>query len=186
MTCSEFVEGFSDYHDGTASAVGIREAEDHLSSCAGCRRYRDVLVRGAEVLRALPTPGVREDFVPRLQHRLYHVDQKEALHRQSTSGSPGVAVFGVAVLFAAAAWSPTLHRGVPVVELAPIVVSHRPVPRARPVTFSALSARRPTSRGEAAELWTDAHLVLFEYSRLAQRYGHGSALRQAGLQQEDG
>lgn len=185
MTCTEFVERFSEYHDGTALEAQIREAEDHLDSCRQCRRYRDVVAQGAELLRSLPAPDVREDFVPRLQHRLYHVDEEAALHRHTSSGTTALAVFGVALLLTAVAWSPTFRQGAPVVELAPIVVSRPPASRMRPVVFSALSTRRPITRARNAALFDDAHTLLFEYSRLAQRYGHGSAVRPAGLQ-EDG
>ncbi|HKJ01512.1 MAG TPA: zf-HC2 domain-containing protein, partial [Longimicrobiales bacterium] len=83
MTCTEFVDGFSEYHDGTASEAQIRRAEDHLASCPRCRRYREVVVQGAALLRSLPPPDVQEDFVPRLQHRLYHVDEEAALRRDT-------------------------------------------------------------------------------------------------------
>lgn len=185
MTCTEFVESFSDYHDGTATEAQVREAERHMSSCRRCRRYRDVVARGAALLRSLPPPDVREDFVPRLQHRLYHVDEEAALRRHSSSGANGLAVLGVVIVLTAVAWSPTLRHGAPVVELAPIVVSRPPVSRVRPVTFSALSAARPAAPSARPALWDDAHTLLFEYSRLARRYGHGTAVRQAGLQ-EDG
>ena len=185
MTCTEFVDSFSEYHDGTASGAQLREAEDHLAACPRCRRYRNVVAQGAALLRSLPAPDVREDFVPRLQHRLYHVDEEAALHRHTSSGTTALAVFGVALLLTALAWSPTFRHGAPVVELAPIVVSRPPTSRVRPVTFSALSTRRPVAAVRNAGLWDDAHTLLFEYSRLARRYGHGSAVRQAGLQ-EDG
>jgi anti-sigma factor RsiW len=185
MNCTEFVHCFSEYHDGTASETRIREAEDHLSWCPRCRRYHEVFARGVALLRSLPAPDVREDFVPRLQHRLYHVDEDAALHRHTSSGTTALTVLGVALLLTAVAWSPTFRQGAPVVELAPIVVSRPPASRMRPVTFSALSTRRPVSNVGTSGLWDDAHALLFEYSRLARRYGHGSAIRSAGLQ-EDG
>lgn len=137
------------------------------------------------MLRSLPAPDIREDFVHRLQHRLYHVDEAAALDRHTSSGANALAVLGVAILLTAVAWSPALRPGSPVVELAPIVVSRPPVSRVRPVAFSALSTVRPALRASDSVLWNDAHTLLFEYSRLARRYGHASAVRQAGLQ-EDG
>jgi hypothetical protein len=131
----------------------------------------------------LPAPDVREDFVPRLQHRLYHVDEEVALRRDASSGTSALAVLGVALVLTAVAWSPTFRQGAPVVELAPIVVS-RPPASVRPATFSALSTRRPFDGVTDAGLWGDAHAILFEYSRLARRYGQGSVFRQAGLQED--
>jgi anti-sigma factor RsiW len=185
MTCTEFVERFSDYHDGTATEAQGREIEDHMAGCRSCRRYRDVVARGAALLRSLPEPHVQEDFVPRLQHRLYHVDEEAALHRHTASGTNALAVLGVALVLTAVAWSPTFRQGAPVVELAPIVVNRPPVSRVRPAAFSALSTARSAGAVRDSGLWDDAHTLLFEYSRLARRYGHGAAFRQAGLQ-EDG
>lgn len=185
MTCTEFVEFFSDYYDGTAPEARLREAEDHLTGCPGCRRYRDVLARGGDVLRTLPPPAVREDFIPRLQHRLFHVDEEEEVRRHTNSGATALSVLGVAIALTAVAWSPAFRPGEPVVELAPIVVSHPPIPHVLPVAFTALSTRRPAPQQDRTALWDDAHALLFEYSRLARRYGHGSALRQSGLQENN-
>lgn len=189
MTCSEFVECFSEVIDGIASPEVMREAEEHLASCTLCRRYREVLERGADLLRSLPAPEVRDDFVPRLQHRIYHVDQDEALRRHASSGATALAVLGMAVLFAVVAWAPVLRRGAPVVELPPIVVN-RPPPAARAramASFTAFAAnsRAPVPQPLAAGLWGDARTLLFEYSRLARRYEGGGAFGRSGLEQED-
>ena len=132
MTCTEFVEGFSEYYDGTAPEATIEEADAHLDVCASCRRYRHVMERGAELLRSLPTPEVTEDFAPRLQHRLYHVDQDTVLRSQTSSGTTALAIVGMALLLTAVAWSPALRATAPTVELAPIVVSRPPVAHAAP------------------------------------------------------
>lgn len=189
MTCSEFVECYSEVRDGIACKVIAREAEEHLASCSSCRRYHQVVERGSELLRALPEPDIRDDFVPRLQHRIYHVDQEEAIRRHASSGATGLAVLGMAVLLAAVAWAPVLRRGAPVVELPPIVVN-RPPPAARAravAAFTAFSTRSRASTVQALEagLWGDARTLLFEYSRLARRYEGGGAFVRSGLEQED-
>lgn len=184
MTCSEYVLGFSEIYDGTASAEAVRLADEHVASCEACRRYRHVVERGSQVLRALPAPEVNEDFVPRLQHRLYHVDQDALLHRHSHSGATALAVLGMSVLLIAVAWAPALRPVAPVVELAPIVVN-APPPALRGRTVASFSAFAVRSAGSTLDedLWGDARTLLFQYSRLAQRYGQRSSLGRAGLDQ---
>jgi len=182
MTCSEFVAGFSEYYDGTAPRGYAQRAEVHLRGCPSCRRYKQVVETGARLLRALPAPDLADDFRPRLQHRLYHVDQDALLRRHTASGSTAMAVLGIAVLLAAVAWSPVLRPGAPMVDLAPIIVSAPPavlrVPLPSAFPFGSDESVRPA---HDAGLWDDANLLLFEYSPLSQRYGGGSGLPRAGL-----
>lgn len=187
MTCSDFVEGFSEYYDGTASRAVIQAADEHLASCAECRRYMHVIERGLELLHALPAPEVRDDFVPRLQHRIYHVDQERSLRWHTSSGTTALAMAGMAILLTAVAWSPVLRSSAPTVELEPIVVSRPPAPyRSRPrmVFPTALQATPRARAGSSDGLWDDAHALLFEYSRLSQRYSGHSSLQRAGLEQD--
>lgn len=186
MTCSEFVEGFSEYYDGTAPDAFVEEAEAHLAECETCSRYRHVMARGAELLRSLPTPEVNEDFAPRLQHRLYHVDEDAALRAQTSSGTTAFAVAGMAVLLTAAAWSPALRATAPTVELAPIVVSRPPSPMRLRASrmYSARISASPTAATLERDLWEDAPGLLFHHSPLYQRYGGSSALHNAGLEQD--
>lgn len=186
MTCTQFVEGFSEYYDGTAPEAFVAEAEAHLASCASCRRYRHVLERGAELLRSLPAPEVAEDFGPRLQHRLYHVDQDSVLRTHTSSGTTALSVLGMAVLLTAVAWSPALRATAPTVELEPIVVSGPPTPapmRLRPASLH--TTRFATSPGSGARgLWDNASVLLFQHSRLYQRYGRRSSVQRVGLEQD--
>ena len=170
MTCSEFVEGYSEIRDGTASPEGVRAAEEHLASCAMCRRYQHVIDRGAELLRSLPGPEVGDDFVPRLQHRLLHEDQEAFLRRHANSGATALAVVGMALLLTFVAWAPALRRAAPVVELQPIVVSQPPEP-ARPVVSFSAFAVQAAAVSRPSDLWGDARTLLFQYSRLARRQG---------------
>ena len=183
MTCSDFVEHFSDLYDGGASDEVVRAAEVHLASCASCRRYRDVVERGAALLRALPAPEVGEDFVGGLRHRLRHVDDEATLRRHMNSGTTSLAVLGMAILLVALAWAPTLRPSAPVVELAPIVVSDPPAAARwrRPASFSAFAVQAASTTLEAS-LWGDARTLLFQYSRLARRYGQRPSASRTGLQ----
>jgi predicted anti-sigma-YlaC factor YlaD len=180
MNCTEFVARFSDFEDGTVSSADLAVMEEHLSDCVSCRRYRAVVERGAALLRALPVPELQEDFVPRLQHRLYRA-QETVVAEPTASRTPAVAVFGVAVLLTVMAWSPLLLGTPPVIELAPIVVDRAP---ASPSPARAASARdRPLELwrepGLDVGLWEDTRL--YEYSALSRRYERSLATRQVGL-----
>lgn len=179
MNCSQVVDNFSDYLDGAASDEHAAAIEGHLESCPECSRYSTVLKRGARLLRSLPEPELREDFVPRLQHRLFHVDNERAVQAHGASGAPALTVLGIAVLLAAIAWSPTFFSGSPVVQLDPIIVDRaptasvvRPVSATPPGTFSTKS---PADLMEG--LW--ANTLLYDYSPLSQRYEQRARVRRA-------
>ena len=184
MTCSEFVAHFSDLHDGTASADLACEMEEHLQGCSRCRRYRRVVERGAAVLRSFPGVRLREDFRPRLQHRLYHVDDETALRSHAASGASALAVAGIAVLLVAVAWAPALRPGQPVVELAPVIVSRPPPVRDESTRVYLFQSQLTVTPVRSTGLWDDAPSLMFEYSRLSQRYRRTSAVQRAGLDQD--
>jgi anti-sigma factor RsiW len=182
MTCSEFVERFTDFLDNEGSEDFRLAATSHVEACPACRRYGDVMTRGRELLRGLPREEVPEDFTPRLQHRLYHVDDEAALSAHTASASTALTVLAMSLFLTALAWSPALRQGAPVVELPPIVVSDPP-PRLRPVSTMPIvvPALRPILSDNEAGLWDDAQSLLYEYSPLQQRYRSANPLRRAGL-----
>ncbi|MFP3949142.1 MAG: hypothetical protein ACLFWG_10475, partial [Longimicrobiales bacterium] len=70
----------------------------------------------------------REDFHPRLQHRIYHVADGDAFFGDGSrgSGTTAVAAVGIAILLTAAAWTPVLRQAGTTVRLPAIVVSQPP------------------------------------------------------------
>ncbi|MDA0312251.1 MAG: anti-sigma factor [Gemmatimonadetes bacterium] len=188
MNCSDYVANFSDFLDGTAPADEIRLFEAHVEGCADCRRYREVVQRGSEVLRMLPEPELTEDFAPRLRRRLYQVPHHGAL-ASGASATPAMTVVGMAILLTAIAWSPAL-KGVPQIEMAPIVVD-RPAPRRptslpfRPVNAmpADMPERRPLADLEGG-LWDDSQALMYEYSPLSQRYRQRAAVRGTGTDRD--
>ena len=172
MTCYDFQNRFSDFFDGTAEPSFLREADAHLAGCVDCRRYRDVVTQGSAILRRMPPVVVADDFFPRLQHRIYHLEDGPALGQADMAGSGATVAttVAVAVLIVLAAWSPALMRP-PQVALAPIVVS-QPEPRAlgvRPLLLWTGSAQATQSSSVSAVdwgLWDDPQLFV-RYSPLA-------------------
>lgn len=185
MTCQSFLQGFSEYRDGVADPAVRRAAEGHLRSCADCRRYRDVVERGLEVLRETRGPELPADFEARLRHRLFHVDEEEALHRHVTSAATGFSVLGVALLLSVVAWSPVLVPQEPEVELSPIVVSSAPNPFGfRPAWFAAPPPSGAARFAGDADLWSDTHTLLFQHSSLSQSSQQRARLRRTGVHED--
>jgi len=179
MNCSQVVAHFTDYLDGTASDEVAVAIEDHLTECPTCVRYKNVLEHGSELLRRLPEPALREDFGPRLQHRLFHVDSERLVRANGSSGAPAMTVLAIAVLLTTIAWSPTFFSGAPVVQLEPIVVDRapnrsavRPANATPPGTFSSKS-----EADLAGGLW--ANTLLYDYTPLSQRYEQRARARRA-------
>jgi len=178
MDCSNLIDRFTDYLDGSAATEEIRAMEAHLAGCPSCRRYKVVLENGASLLRSLPKAELRDDFAPRLQHRLYHVQEERSLSEHAASGAPALAVFGIAVLLAAVAWAPLLRGSAPVVELQPIVVDRAPT-RVSPRTDGIMNVRSVDDPVLDRNLWDGA--TLYEYSQLGRR---APQPRQVGLAPE--
>jgi Putative zinc-finger len=184
MTCSDFVERFSEHLDGTGSEEHLREADEHLAQCASCRRYREVVERGAELLRTLPVPEISEDFGPRLQHRLYHADVMAGLEGGANSAAPALTVLGMALVLTVVAWVPTLRSSAPEVRLPAIEVSLPPMPlRYRSAPAFPFNPLRSLRSVRPAGLWDDAPGVFSKYSLMAQRY-RSSSVEHAGLDQD--
>jgi anti-sigma factor RsiW len=189
MNCSDYVDHFSDFLDGTAPAHELGAFDAHLEECEACRRYRSVMEQGSRVLRALPEPELTDDFGPRLQHRLYHVDDAVAL-ANGGSATPAMTVVGMALLLTAIAWSPALMPNAPQVALEPIVVDQAPrrASRTFPVRSTVampgeLPKREPLQDFESG-LWDDAQGLMYEYSPLSQRYRQRSSVRRTGLDRD--
>ncbi len=176
MNCSEVVARFSEYLDGTAAQAEAEAIDRHLDGCPRCVRYRNVIEHGARVLRQLPEPELREDFEPRLRHRLYHVDDERTLRAHAASGSPAMAVLGIALLLTAVAWSPRLFVGDPVVHLEPIVVDRAPRRTPfRPASTPPGTFSTKTDPGLDGRLWEG--MLLYDFTPLSQRYEQRSRAR---------
>ena len=177
MNCSEVVARFTDYMDGTAADAEVEAIDAHLERCGTCARYRNVLVNGADLLRELPEVELREDFEPRLRHRLYSVDDERLLSVHASSGATGFTVLGIAMLLTAVAWSPAFFGGAPAVELEPIVVDS--APRKGPIQAASATGTF-SSKGELdVGLWENT--LIYYWSPLSQRYERPGRARRAGL-----
>lgn len=125
MLCEEFLEGYSEFLDGRLPHDQRTAFKAHREACRTCGRYDSVVRRGLHVWRNLPQIDSSPDFVPRLRHRLYHVDDSSSFSENRHLGSAAlVAVASVGLL--ALAWLPFATRMTVEVEL-PAVAVEAPV-----------------------------------------------------------
>ena len=181
MTCSEFIEGFSDYVDEAGNASVLAAAREHAASCESCARYEAVYRRGVTLLRSFPEVAVSEGFEPDLEVRLKR-DTAEALrwlgHRPPSSGTAMAVVLGMAVILIGAAWSPFFFLRTTQVELAPIVAA-TPT-RGLAVRFpdiELLPARAPGGSLTADRLWEEPSALFQQYAPVMRGYQTAAGAR---------
>lgn len=125
MGCEDFLESYSDFVDGRLEPARHGAFEAHLERCASCARYDRVVQRGLFIFRNLPELQPSSDFLPRLRHRLYHVQDQERIARGTPVGSAAL-VAVAAVGFLAVAWLPFATRLTVELELPPVAVEAPP------------------------------------------------------------
>ena len=182
MECSEFLNRFSDFYDAPPESQLRCRVEAHLEHCEKCARYERAVASGAALLQTLPRIQLSESFRPTLEHRLFHLEDENALARAGgASAVPVLTAVGLAIVLAIVAWSPTLGRSTAEVDLAPIVVSDPP---SREPAFAAGTGNftpRELTLGLKKELWSDPNALLYEYSPMRKRYRAEGFQRQTGF-----
>lgn len=149
MDCDIFLDGHSDFRDGLLTLPDRVAFEAHLRECDHCARYDRVVDKGVQVLRDRPALEVSDDFMDRLQHRLYHVeDEMAAARRRRSPVSRGaVAALAAAASVAAVALLPRLYPAA-----APTVTLLQPVAAVAPAASTAPAYRVASAPGAAQGL----------------------------------
>jgi hypothetical protein len=156
-----------------------------MAACGKCARYREVVSRSVALLHAMPKAELAESFRPRLEHRLFHLDDGGLVaHPGRGSAISAMTVLGMAILLTAVAWSPRIRSTVPEVHLPAIVVSGPP-----PAPLLGPDVLGPTPVSSdlfTGGLWSDAEDLLYEYSPMSERYrdrqdGSEPVLRRTGF-----
>lgn len=125
MTCTEFIERYTDVRDGLITTPReLRRFERHLALCPTCRRYDTAVRRGVLALQAAETIEPSRDFRRRLDARL----ERERHTARDVPTRAGVAV----ALFVAAALALVARQGVRHPDVAH-VPTLPPVPFPKPV-----------------------------------------------------
>lgn len=136
MDCDEFLRGYSDFRDGRSAPPERRRFRGHVESCESCRRYDRVVRRGVHVLRTLPSPcSSSEEFLPRLKHRIYHIDDGIPLSGPAAGATSALTALA-AVGLLALAWLPFALQPPDEVELAPVAVQPPAASGASPASAS--------------------------------------------------
>ncbi len=136
MRCTEFLKAYSEYLDGRMPPRERERHEEHVCECPHCRRYDRVVRRGISLYKSMPQVHASPDFGPRLQHRLFHIDDAGRLTTRRHLGSAAL-VAVASVGFLALAWLPFATRMSVEVEL-PAVAVDAPTPetaRTQPSLF---------------------------------------------------
>ncbi len=181
MDCSDFLSRFSEFYDAPPGAPARRAAEAHMEECEKCARYSQVVSRGVKLLQAMPRVELGESFRPRLQHRLFHIDDGDvAVHATSSSAVPVAAALGMAILLAFIAWYPSFGRATPEVSLPAIIVSAPPAGEPL-ITTDAFGMPVAAPRALGSGLWSNPNTLLYEYSPMSERSRNNSMLRRTGL-----
>jgi hypothetical protein len=122
MQCTGFIDGYTDFKDGLLRPDHEAEFRQHLADCPKCEHYDRVLRDGLQLLSSMPEQASSDDFMSRLQHRLYNLDQGvvDASSNRFVGSAALVAVAGVGLL--ALFWLP-FAASVPIeLELSPVAV----------------------------------------------------------------
>jgi len=120
MQCMTVLDGYTEYRDGLLGPAREAEFREHIGRCRDCGRYDRVMRSGLALLADLPEAESSDDFMSRLQHRVYNVDRgvvdRDSNRLLGSAALIGVATVGVLALF----WLP-FAASVPVEwELAPV------------------------------------------------------------------
>ena len=97
MQCTSFIEEYTDFRDGLVAPSREAAFREHMAACPKCSRYDCVMRSGLELLTELPDARSSDDFMSRLQHRVYNAEQG-VINRSSNSFLGSAALVGVAAV----------------------------------------------------------------------------------------
>jgi anti-sigma factor RsiW len=169
VNCSDFLEDYSAFRDGLLPAGRAAEFDAHLAACTSCTRYDRVIGGGVELVREIGTVEPSGDFMDRLQHRIYHVEDEMRASRHAASGTSVAFTLAIAAAIGAAAWAPTMRPKVPQVSH-PAVAANAPV---RTETVPSVFRAGPllTEDSRATLAGQTPQTIFFRYSPLGAYMG---------------
>lgn len=164
MECKDFLEGYSSYRDDLLDEPEKEAFRAHLECCESCARYDRVVRKGTRVLRELPPVDPPSDFLARLRHRIYHLEDGIPLSSSFPGGSAALVAAAAAGLLALA-WLPIATHAPVEVELHPVAVDAPEVRRTaagRDLVDPGPFMRTRATVAETAEslpAWSDVRLL---------------------------
>jgi hypothetical protein len=108
MTCQEFLARHAEYMDELLTSPEADRCQVHAAVCASCARYDRVVREGVQILRTFPEIEPSDDFFPRLQHRLYSLEDELRVSARGP-GASAIVSLALAGVLALLAWSPLMR-----------------------------------------------------------------------------
>ncbi|MDT8368244.1 MAG: zf-HC2 domain-containing protein [Longimicrobiales bacterium] len=145
MDCTTFVEHFSSWVDDEIDPELRDRLNLHVARCPECRKYEEVYLAGARLLRSIDEEAEVDEelFRDSLQRRLLLAHRESRTALAVGSGVPIVPLVAIMVVLLSVAWVPVLASlSEPTVDLPPIAAVE---PAAR--TPSAAASRVGVARG---------------------------------------
>lgn len=176
VDCSQFLDQYSEFRDGLLPVERMCALQEHLDDCASCARYDRVVEEGIRVFRDLPEVEPSQDFIPRLQHRLYHLEDEMRHPAHHASGTSVAFMLTIAAVIGVSAWMPAVRPRPAVVHLAP-VVAHAPLRvEAERVLFRAGPLLTPPP-SYASGTASASNLLFYPYSPVGAYVAKPASLR---------
>ena len=178
VDCSQFLDAYSEFRDGLLSRELMDSHRAHLAACSSCARYDRVVEQGARVFRDLPKVEPSHDFVPRLQHRLYHLEEEMRRPGPHGSGAPLAFTLAIAAIIGASAWMPAM-RPRPAEFHLPPVAAHAPhrLLGVQQVMFAPGPLPAPAPLLAPAAGPSAANLLFYRYSPVGSYVAQPASLR---------
>jgi anti-sigma factor RsiW len=173
MDCAKFIESYSEYRDGLLAEREQGMLREHADGCARCARYDRVISGGVGILQALPRPEVSDDFMPRLQYRLFALEERRRRLRAYARRASVAGVFVFAGIGGLAVGT-HLRPASPVYELPPVAAQAPRGAPELPLLFRTGPLLTPRVGGQTAS-WQGADDLFFQYS--AVRGGRAAAVQ---------
>lgn len=108
VDCETFLAEYSALRDDLVSGFERAALEAHRDACPSCTRYDRVVRAGTKLVRETPELDVSDDFMARLEGRMYEVDLERAVQANHVGAGAATVTLSVAALIAAAAWMPVV------------------------------------------------------------------------------
>lgn len=113
VDCETFLAEYSALRDDLVPEEMRVALEAHRNACPSCARYDRVIRNGTQLVRETPELDVSDDFMARLEGRMYEVDLERAAQASHAGAGAATVTLSVAALIAAAAWMPVVSLQAP-------------------------------------------------------------------------
>jgi len=170
MTCSDFLDRYSDFRDGELPPEVEEHLHGHLEVCASCRRYDRALSVGMRILRESERLLPREEMRDRIRFGVYR-EERDENRRNTVLPGRGITIgFGVAATIAAVMAVALLREGQPGEPSAAVASLAAEVGGSQGAGSLFRTDRGDLPAFEPIEFRTGSNILLYENSPLFRRH----------------